>query len=50
MGVCKKVFVLVCGPGLDSMSPARSWRSASHTAVSHDWLSPKKWGSGPPER
>ena len=31
------------------MSPARSWRSASHAAVLHDWF-PKKWGPGPPER
>ena len=48
MSVCKRVFSVGFGPGLDSMSPARSWRSASHSAVSHDWL-PKNWVPGPPE-
>ena len=38
------VFNVDFGPGLDSMSPARSWRSASHAAGS-----PKKLGPGPPE-
>ena len=42
----KRYFSVGCGPRLDSMSPARSWRSASHAAGSHDWLS-KNWG---PER
>ena len=32
------------------MSPARSWRSASHAAGSHDWLTKKTGGPGPPER
>ena len=32
------------------MSPARSWRSASHAAGSHDWFPPKNWGPGPPEK
>ena len=32
------------------MSPARSWRSASHNAGSHEWLPPKNWGPGIPER
>ena len=31
------------GPGLDSMSPARSRRSASHAAGTHGWL-PQKTG------
>ena len=31
------------GPGLDSMSPARSRRSSSHAAGTHGWL-PKKTG------
>ena len=50
MSVYKRVFSVGFGPGLDSMSPARSWRSASHDAGSHDWLPPKNWGPGPPER
>ena len=37
MSVCKRIFSVGFGPGLDSMSPARSWRSASHAAGSHDW-------------
>ena len=49
MSVCKRVFSVGFGPGLDLMSTARSWRSASHAAGSHDWL-PKKWGPGLPER
>ena len=39
MRVCERVFSL----GLDSMSPARSRRSASHAAGTHGWL-PKKMG------
>ena len=50
MSVCKRVFSVGFGPGLDSMSPARSWRSASHAAGLHDWFHPQKWRSGPPER
>ena len=42
-------FSVGFGPGLVSMSPARSWRSASHAAGAYDWL-PKNWGSGSPER
>ena len=38
-----RVFIVGFGPGLDSMSPARSRRSASHAAGSHGWL-PKKTG------
>ena len=35
--MCVEVFIRVgFGPGLDSMSPARSWHSASHAAGSHD--------------
>ena len=40
----KKGFSVGVGPGWDSMSPARSWLSASHAAMSHDWV------PGPPER
>ena len=36
MSVCKRVFNVGFGPGFDSMSPARSWRSASHDAGLHD--------------
>ena len=43
-------LVLGFGPELDSMSPARSWRFASHAAGSHDWLPPKNRGPGPPKR
>ena len=39
--VCVRVFSVGFGPGLDSMSPARSRRSASHAAGTHGWL-PKK--------
>ena len=49
MSVCKRVFSVGFGPGLDSMSPARSWRSPSHAAGLHGWF-PKKWGPGPQER
>ena len=38
-----RVFSVGLGPGLDSMSPARSRRSASHDAGTHGWL-PKKTG------
>ena len=43
MRVCGRVFSVGFCPGLDSMSPARSRRSASHAAVTHGWL-PKKTG------
>ena len=43
MRVCVRVFSVGFGPGLDSMSPARSRRSAIHVAGTHGWL-PKKTG------
>ena len=43
MRVCERVFSAGFGPGLDSMSPARSRRSASHAAGMHGWL-PQKTG------
>ena len=43
MRVCVRVFSVGFGPGLDSMSPSRSRRSASHAAGTHGWL-PKKTG------
>ena len=43
MRVCEMVFSVGFGPGLDSMSPARSRRSASHAAGTHGWL-PQKTG------
>ena len=43
MRVCVRVFSVGFGPGLDSMSPARSRRSASHAAGTHCWL-PQKTG------
>ena len=43
MRVCERVFSVGFGPGLDSMSPARSRRSASHAAGTHGWL-PQKTG------
>ena len=48
--VCERVFSVGFGPGLDSMSPARSRRFASHAAGMHGWLPPKNWVAGPPER
>ena len=41
--MCERVFSVGFGPGLDSMSPARSRRSASHAAGTHGWL-PQKTG------
>ena len=41
--MCVRVFSVGFGPGLDSMSPARSRRSASHAAGTHGWL-PQKTG------
>ena len=43
MRVCVRVFSVGFGPGLDSMSPARSSCSASHAAGTHGWL-PQKTG------
>ena len=43
MRVCERVFSAGFGTGLDSMSLARSRRSASHAAGTHGWL-PKKTG------
>ena len=43
MRVCIGVFSVGFGPGLDSMSPARSRRSASHAAGTHGRL-PQKTG------
>ena len=43
MRVCVRVFSVGFGPVLDSMSPARSRRSASHAAGTHGWL-PQKTG------
>ena len=42
MHVCERVFRVGFGPGLDSMSPAMSRRSASHAAWMHGWLLPQK--------
>ena len=50
MRVCVRVFSVGFGPGLDSMSPARSRHSASHAAGTHGWLPQKNWAAGPPER
>ena len=47
MRVCVRVFSVGFDPGLDSMSPTRSRRSASHAAGTHGWL-PQK--TGRPER
>ena len=41
MRVCERVFSVGFGPGLDSMSPAKSRCSASHTAGTHGWLPQK---------
>ena len=38
MPVCERVFSVGFGPGLYSMSPARSRRSASNAAGTHGWL------------
>ena len=46
MRVCEKVFSFSCGPGLDSMSPATSRRSASHVAGTHGWLPQKTEWTG----
>ena len=43
MCVCVGVLSVGLGPGLESMSPARSRRSASHAAETHGWL-PQKTG------
>ena len=39
--MCVRIFSVGFGPGLDSMSPARSRRSASHVAETHGWLPQK---------
>ena len=44
--MCVRVFSVGFGPGLDSMSPARSRRSASHAAGTHGWLPKKTWRPG----
>ena len=44
--MCVRVFIVGFGPGLDSMSPARSRRSASHAAGTHDWPPPKTGRQG----
>ena len=41
--MCVGVLSVGLGPGLDSMSPARSRRSAIHAAGTHGWL-PQKTG------
>ena len=41
MRVCERAFSVGFGPGLDSMSPVRSRRSASHAAGTHGWLHKK---------
>ena len=41
MRVCEKIFSVGFGPGLDSMCPARSRRSAGHAAGTHGWLPQK---------
>ena len=43
MRVCERIFSVGFGPGLDSMSPARSRRSASHASGTHSWR-PRKTG------
>ena len=51
--MCERSFSVGFGPGLYSMSPARSKRSASHAAWTHGWLPPpqkKNSVAGPPER
>ena len=44
MRVCERVFSVGFGPGLDSMSPARSRRSASPAAVTDARLASPKTG------
>ena len=44
--MCVGVLSVVLGPGLDSMSPARSRRSASHAAGTHGWLPQKNREAG----
>ena len=40
VSVCVRVFSVGFGPVLDSMSPARSRRSARRSAGTHGWLPP----------
>ena len=46
MRMCERVFSVGFGPELDSMSPARSRRSASHAAGTHGRLPPKNGWPG----
>ena len=48
--MCVRVFSVGFGPELDSMSPARSRRSASHVVGTHGWLPQKKLAAWLPER
>ena len=48
--VCVRVFSVGFGPGLDSMSPARSRCSASHAVGTHGRLHQKNWAAGLSER
>ena len=48
--MCERVFSVGFGPELDSMSPARSRRTASHAAGTHGRPPQKNWVAGPPER
>ena len=43
MRVCVRVFSVGFDPKLNSMSPTKSRRSASHVAGTHGWL-PQKMG------
>ena len=43
MRVCESVFSVGFGPGLGSMSPARSRRSPRHAAGTQGWI-PQKLG------
>ena len=42
--LCEGDFSVGFGPGLDSMSPARSRHFASYAAGTHGWLPPKMGG------
>ena len=45
MRVCESVFSVGFGPGLDSMSPARSRRSASHALTFSILASTCRWST-----
>ena len=49
MSVCERVFSAGFGPGLDSMSPARSRRPPAMLRGCTVGF-PKNWVAGPPER